>query len=304
MRDSLEVKVGLFFLFALALLIAGVWWVKGKRLVGDTRTLAVAMADAGGLPVGAPVTIAGLQRGRVERLMAQEAGGVVVELDVDPDVQLRTDYRIEVVESGFMGQRTVAIDPGRLGNVIRGETVLRGETRRGLMGLTTSVDTTVTRLNQLLVTLSSESFRNALSNTIEHVAAVSGTLRVMTNDNRTLLRESLDDLRVVTRRVRRLVEESDDEVRATIDGFARASGGLESSLDSLRLASEAMMRVVRRFESGDGTLAMLLRDGEFSEDLRVSRARLDSLLREMHGLVRDIQRSPERYTQGLKLRLF
>ncbi len=68
--------------------------------------------EIGGLRPRAPVAIAGVTVGRVERIELDELLRAQVTLDIDPTLELPVDTRAAVRTSGVLGDQYIALEPG------------------------------------------------------------------------------------------------------------------------------------------------------------------------------------------------
>ncbi|MDB4932206.1 MAG: hypothetical protein JWM10_4690 [Myxococcaceae bacterium] len=119
---SIEVKVGLLVLVAMGLLVALVLVMGGVHL-GRRFAVAVDFNNPGGLQGGAPVKIAGVRVGQVDRLEFRgpqvdprtgRSSLVRVHIEVDERYrpELHADAAFYVTTQGVLGEQFLAIDPG------------------------------------------------------------------------------------------------------------------------------------------------------------------------------------------------
>jgi phospholipid/cholesterol/gamma-HCH transport system substrate-binding protein len=118
---SIEVKVGILILVALALL-AGFIVVMGGVTLQPTYTVYVDFTNPGGLKAGAPVRLAGVRVGKVSAI--EFRGGdpkavadglwirVVTQLEHEYQNSIREDARWFVSTQGVLGEFFLAVEPG------------------------------------------------------------------------------------------------------------------------------------------------------------------------------------------------
>ncbi|MGH7372910.1 MAG: outer membrane lipid asymmetry maintenance protein MlaD [Candidatus Rokuibacteriota bacterium] len=111
-RSVLDLGVGLFVLIGLIAL----GWMSAK--LGRVDFLGsrgyVVSADfptVGGLKVGSTIEIAGVEVGRVERILLQDYQARVV-MVIQPQVKLQDDAIASIKTKGLIGERYVRISPG------------------------------------------------------------------------------------------------------------------------------------------------------------------------------------------------
>jgi ABC-type transporter Mla subunit MlaD len=83
--------------------------------LAQKRSLLVKFDNARGLRTGEPVFVLGTQMGKVVDVKIQppsEKYRVLVEIEIEGDVGLKRDIRVEIVDSSFLGGKKVNIYPG------------------------------------------------------------------------------------------------------------------------------------------------------------------------------------------------
>jgi phospholipid/cholesterol/gamma-HCH transport system substrate-binding protein len=117
-RFSLELIVGVFMI--LGILCLGILSVKlGKMDVLGQRGYPVyaLFSDTGGLRVGAPVVIAGVEVGRVDSISLQDYEARV-RLRIEPGLQLHEDAIVSVKTRGLIGEKYIQISAGAADELI------------------------------------------------------------------------------------------------------------------------------------------------------------------------------------------
>ncbi|MGE3854793.1 MAG: MlaD family protein, partial [Planctomycetota bacterium] len=106
-----EVMVGLMFFaslatfFALALVLAGKTFQIGRQ----SQDIVVVFDDVSGIIRGTPVMLNGQEVGKVvEQIRKNESNKIEVTCEIDPDIQLSSNHRIEIL-SPLFGGATIAI---------------------------------------------------------------------------------------------------------------------------------------------------------------------------------------------------
>ncbi len=111
-RRTVEIVVGIFVVAgvaALAHLSVGL----ARREVGRSKGYSVraVFSDVGGLRVGAVVTLAGVEVGKVSRIRLKGYEGEVT-LQIDRDVKLSVDSMASIRTRGLIGEKYVTLSPG------------------------------------------------------------------------------------------------------------------------------------------------------------------------------------------------
>ena len=245
---GLEFKVGIFVFAGLAML--GALVVQFGRLGEGMKTyyaLTVRFNDASGLLKGSDVLLAGARIGKVAggpRLVA-EGNGVAVPLKIYDYVKIPDTSKFTVGSSGLLGDRfvNVVMPPGKPTQFLVPNAQINGSrengiddlTREGgalvgdLRGVVQKIDTTVTRLNQDV--LSQESAEN-LRSSMAH------------------LNEATGNFADASKKLGAVVDKAD------------------SAMDSAKRAGDDLQRVLSSATQGKGLLAALLTNQELANDLR------------------------------------
>jgi phospholipid/cholesterol/gamma-HCH transport system substrate-binding protein len=111
-RSALDLGVGIFVL--VGLLALGWLSVKLGRvdLLGNRGYVVSAdFPSVGGLKAGSAIEIAGVEVGRVERILLQDYQARVV-MVIQPDIKLQEDSIASIKTKGLIGERYVRISPG------------------------------------------------------------------------------------------------------------------------------------------------------------------------------------------------
>jgi phospholipid/cholesterol/gamma-HCH transport system substrate-binding protein len=108
-----DLIVGLFVLAGLAALAYISIQVGGVAYTGPGGLeLHATFEEVGGLRPRAPVAIAGVKVGQVEKIDLAPDMRARVTLDLDPGLQLPSDTSARIVTSGLLGDQFVTLEPG------------------------------------------------------------------------------------------------------------------------------------------------------------------------------------------------
>jgi phospholipid/cholesterol/gamma-HCH transport system substrate-binding protein len=251
---GLEFKVGAFMFVGLALLAALV--VQFGRLGEGLKhyyQVSVRFSDASGLLKGADVLLAGAIIGHVSGgpRLAPEGQGVVVPLRVYDYIKIPQGSKFSIGSSGLLGDRFVDVKmpSGQPNGFLPhdaivtgvGESGLQDLTREGgalvgdLRGVVQKIDTTVTRLNENVLTKSSaENLKSSITHLNDATAAFA---------------------------------ESSKKLGGVIDKA-------DSAMDSTKKAADDLEKVLNSATQGKGMVAALLTNQELAGDLRALIANL------------------------------
>jgi len=245
---GLEFKVGIFVFAGLAML--GALVVQFGRLGEGMKTyyaLTVRFNDASGLLKGSDVLLAGARIGKVAGgpRLVREGNGVAVPLKIYDYVKIPEASKFTVGSSGLLGDRfvNVVMPPGTPTKFLAADAQINGSresgiddlTREGgalvgdLRGVVQKIDTTVTRLNQDVI--SQETAEN-LRSSVAH------------------LNEATGNFADASKKLGGVVDKAD------------------SAMDSAKKAADDLQKVLSSATQGKGLLAALLTNQELANDLR------------------------------------
>ncbi|MGH7510085.1 MAG: MlaD family protein [Gemmatimonadales bacterium] len=111
MKRSNEFAVGLAVLAAVALVIGGALWLSETDLNQKKASYTARFRTVGGLGVGGPVTLRGVQVGRVEAIRLVENEWVETEFSIDRSVDLPRKPAVISASASLFGEWTANIVP-------------------------------------------------------------------------------------------------------------------------------------------------------------------------------------------------
>jgi phospholipid/cholesterol/gamma-HCH transport system substrate-binding protein len=289
-QRSTDVKVGMAVIAAAVVLILGIVWIGEFRMSRKWVGYTAYFAEAGGLNTGDPVTVSGLEMGKVGG-MAFENGRVKVDMLLEPRATLRADCSVEIRSIGLMGEKFIYIVPGTAAEIVRPGAVLEGKYKAGLTEMTIMMEDVFTEAKGLSQTLrkliTTEEDTHTLSESLAR-------LNQLTDETLALIRENKDDLRSTAQSLRTASDNLNDilggrkqEILNGIDQLARAAASLDSLSRSLRSVAESL-------ENGEGTLGLLVKERDLHDEMETAVKNLDLL-------IKDIREHPERY---IKVEIF
>jgi ABC-type transporter Mla subunit MlaD len=245
---GLEFKVGIFVFAGLTML--GALVVQFGRLGEGLKTyypVTIRFNDASGLLKGSDVLLAGARIGKVAGgpRLVREGNGVAVPLKIYDYVKIPEGSKFTVGSSGLLGDRfvNVTLPPGTPTKFLPPNSSINGSresgiddlTREGgalvgdLRGVVQKMDTTVTRLNQdVLSAETAEKLRSGVAH----------------------LNEATSNIADASKKLGGVVDKAD------------------ATMDSTKKAAEDLQKVLSSATQGKGLLAALLTNQELANDLR------------------------------------
>ena len=255
---------------------------RGRYMISTT------VEDAGGIRKGDPVQMKGVNIGRVHAFTLVPRG-VEITLELEGAWEVPADSRTRLVSSGILGGRTVEVVPGSGPERIRPGGSLVGETMPGLLDfppdLGANAEEVLERIQDLLsaptidaVHNGAQDLRNLLSQLSEIAEAQGAEVARLT--------ASLN-------RSARGLEEAAGSGKDWAKAVARADSALATAnqtSQTLLRASSSLEIVLRRLETGEGTLGRLSTDSTLYQNLAQA-------AESVRALADDIKTNPGRYVK-------
>lgn len=287
-----EVTLGLIVIFAIAVLVIGIDFLKGVNVFKATNYYVAKYDNVAGLAVSAPVTINGYKVGQVRDITFNydEPGKVRVEISLDKDLRLPVGSRA-ILATDLLGTATIQIALAKgSGKFYEVGDSIPAMIDPGLMG---SVSTTVMpavesifpKIDTLLTSLNTVVGDPALVTTVKRLDEISANLSMATADLAALTRQLkpvTNDVKSITSNVNTITTDltafSGKMKEMPIDSITNR---LNSTVENLRLLTEQL-------NDPNSSLGKLTNDPQLYNNLNSTVANLDSLLI-------DLKRNPKRY---------
>jgi len=290
------IQVGVTGLVALALLLIGIAWVKDYRLGKKKRTLIAQFEEVGNLSEGDPVSVRGVKKGLVRRVMLLDQG-VRVEFEIERDVALHPDAVIRIANIGFMGEKFLALDPGSEPGRFDLSKPIPGRYQSGVPEVISGAGDLITqttelssRLNEFLDAVDPATMQRASKN----LERMSASLSTAVDRNQEDLRQAILDFKSAASSMKTIASSNSEQVGSSIRDFGTASRRLTDLSEKLVVTADGLQRVVSRLDNKEGSLGKAIADSTLYDDLRET-------LRNTNDLVKDIKKNPKRY---IKLGIF
>lgn len=259
-KPNLEVRVGLFFLFAMILVIYGWSWLKSVSILHPPQKITVQFHDIAGLANNAPVNINGVRVGTVEQIDLKGKGQVLCHLKIKTEEVIVPEGSTFTIQTlGLVGAKYVeislpeeipgeepppAIDPN---TVVAGQDPVRVEL---------VINKIATNLNNMIGKVSTDETQNSFVDALKH----SGETIKHINEASIKLNKNMDRMTDVT-----------DSITATSNKFG--------------LVADDARSVTRNansfFQRGTSTLASV---GDLTKDLKRTTTRVNTIIEDPHSV--------------------
>ncbi|MGB5419797.1 MlaD family protein [Algibacter sp.] len=300
MKISREVKTAILVLLGIILLYYGFNYLKGKDLFNSSTTFYTEYNNVEGLVPSTPVTINGLNVGKVTSIdfKGDGSGKLLITLLVDNKFEFSKNSKAELYETGLIGGKAIAIVPAFDGaEIAQKNQVLQGTRKPGLTDLVNQrltplqekIEVMMVGADSLLVNLNDVFDEKTKQNLRRSIAGLTTTI---------------DSFKETSNALNQLMQNNDAKIDAVLTNAEKVSGDLtkitaslaESDLGTTVKNLEATLgnfdKILTNLEQGEGSMGKLLKDDALYDNL-------EAASKEMEALIKDIKLHPARYRRIL-----
>lgn len=289
LKITREFRVGLLALVAVFVLYFGLNFLKGVDIFKSVNNYYGSYEHIDGLVPSAPVYVKGLKVGQVEAIEYDfsRQTSFVVKLSVSRDIQLPKGARMELFDDGLMGGKAIQLvyEPYQAGVAFHeaGDTLtstlgggllaeLSGNLMPKIESIATQADSLLRSVRSIVDNGSVQNSLTALETTTTELAQSSVALRKMMNHQ---LPGILGDVKAITGDFR--------VVSANLRGADFAG-----TLAEVDLTIRDLKQISTKINNGEGSIGLLLNDGQLYRNLTSTANSADQLLI-------DLKNQPRRY---------
>jgi len=298
-KDNVEFRVGIIILLAITLVGVSLYWLQGYKLERNAQRIMVRYDDVGTLSVGDKVTVSGVYKGKVNRLELT-GKGVLVELLLYQDVVLKRDAQFVIKNMGVMGERFIAISPGKDSLLFDGTQIIKGHNDTGIPEVIGLMGEMISEMRNLVFSvkqsIASDSALDKINRTLGNLEDVTSSVAAYLDRNEAKLDKTADNFLATSKNLSDLINKNKKVVDSSLQRFDRMTVNLEKFVMQLDTLSSTARRFAEAIDTQDGTLQLLLEDRRLYDDLRRTNDNLDDL-------INDIRANPRKYI-NLKVEIF
>jgi phospholipid/cholesterol/gamma-HCH transport system substrate-binding protein len=303
MKINRETKVGLLTIVALAMLIMGFNYLKGKDILNTTKKIYAIFPKLGTLVKSNEVKINGLTIGTVYDLeeVDKNVTGIKVIISLTRDVNIPTNSVAYISASTLgLGSAAIIIEKGDATTYLKNGDVLNTRIDEGLFGgISAEVSPTLSTVRNTLDTVSKvlsnvntifdEGAKNSLRHTLANLALASNSLNKLLDLQSSALAASLNNVNAITGNIKN----NNDSLTAIILNAKQftenlATLELKQTMDTLQAAISQLKGTMAKISSKEGTLGALINDRQLYD-------RLNSAVLSAEILIDDLRTHPKRY---------
>jgi len=298
-----ETKVGILTIIALAMLILGFNFLKGKDVFNNTKKIYAIFPKLGSLTKSNEVKINGLTIGTVYDLQEvdKNVSGIKVTISLTRDVNIPVNS-VAYISANVVGigSASIIIEKGDATTYLKDGDVLNTRIDEGLFGgLTSEVSPTLTKISNSLDTVNKvlsnvntifdAGAKRNLQTTIANLALASNSLNKLLDLQTSALGAALNNVNSITGNIKN----NNDSLTAVISNtkkFTEQLARLEmkKTMDTLQAAVSQLKSTMTKISSNEGTLGALINDRQLYN-------RLNDAVLSAEILIDDLRTHPKRY---------
>lgn len=301
MKISNETKVGVLAAVAITLLILGFNFLKGRNLLEKKNTIYAVFQKVESLSTSDPVKINGLQVGIVSDIEEKDENltGIIVSIHITKSVNI-PDNSFATINANPLGSTTVNIFKGTSQSFLDEGDTLQTNPSLGLLdeikgtlsptmgqvnGTLKSVDSLV---EQLGTTLDPKT-RTNLQSVIANLSTASASLTTLLNTQHGALAATLNNMSSVTGNLKNN-NDSINRIIGNVETMTRKFSDLDlqKTLAKLESAVDNLNQTLKKINSNEGTLGLLMNDPKLYNNL-------NSTTNSLNVLLQDVRLHPKRY---------
>ena len=310
-----NILIGLTFILALALIIWGYNFLKGKNVFTKQTIFYAKYEEVSGLEVANPVLINGYRVGQVNELYFDPdmSGDIIVILMVEKQFPIPKDTYARIISADIMGSKAVDLDLGISTDLAQNkdtlstsmEASLRDEVNAQVQPIKMKAENLLLSIDSLVVaiqTVFNESAVENLTSSFDDIRKTFANLQSTTSNIDTLVDQEGNRISSILENIDSLtytLKDNRQDISAIIQNFEVISDSLSKAdipgtFIRANRAIDKLDSILAIINSGQGSLGMLLHNDTLYMEV-------EKTVEEMNKLLEDIRTNPKRY---VKISLF
>ena len=306
-----EIKVGVVFVVATAILIWGLMFLKGLELLKTSRTLYAVYDHVNGLVAANQISIKGVKVGQVKKLYfdPRDPRKIIVELYILGDYPIAKNSSARIFSSSLLGSPEIEIIPGDMkelannGDTLQSltEATLGQEVNKQLLPLKTKAENLIGSIDSIAIILQqvlNKNTRENLVDAIEHVKQTLANIAHTTQNLDTLMGSQRNNLAKIISNVESIssnLKKNNEKITNILTNFSSLSDSLAKARIPATIAqvNNAILdldSVLRKINKGEGSVGQLLNNDQLYKEV-------EKAARDLNLLLEDIKKNPTKYVK-------
>ena len=303
MKISNETKVGILTIAAVAILIVGFNFLKGKDIFSKSNHIHAVFDNTGALTVSNEVKLKGLTIGTISELkeIDKNVSGIRVTINLTKDINIPSNSVAYIsAPLAGLGSSVLLIEPGNSTTYLKNGDTLMTRVDEGLFGgLSSEVSPTLSKIRNALDSLNvvfsninrlfDENTKGNMKATIANLSLATSSLNRLLDPVNSDLAKTLANTSSITENLKR----NNDSITGIINNashFSEKLAGLDlqQTMDTLQAAISEFKYTITKLSSTDGSLGALIHDKKLYN-------KLNDVVLSAEILLDDLRTHPKRY---------
>lgn len=277
-----EIKVGITVVLAILIFVWVFGWAKNLTVGSERKEISVKFSSVAGLEIGDPVTINGVRKGYVDDILIK-GSEVVTVLNLEKEVNLKTDAKFSVMMLDLMGGKKIEVYPGSVVDEIDynklqdGEFVgdiasamaMLGTVQNDLVDVIKEVKVTLSSVNK---TLTDQQFNNDLKTSV-------GNLVELTENLNSLIKANSGEINKLLKTGNDLATNVNDFIIANRDSISQTLSAIQDVLKESKTMLVKVNTLIDQTNKSENNLGKFLNDPELLKDIKESISHVKDLTR-------------------------
>lgn len=302
MKFSKEVRIGLLVAASFLIFFAGFYFLKGANIFSGENKYYAYYDDVQGLQPSSSVQVKGLGVGQVSKIELIESGKVKVTFAISKKINVNKGSVAIISAADLLGTKVIRLELGT-GPKLEDESVLPGEVEGGVIDnisteitpliqdvrhVVASLDTVLAGINSMLDPVTRARLQNSVASldvTMQNFSSLSAKLNKESESLANVMRNAnsiTSNIASNNERINNIIK----NVEVTADNLSKSQ--IDKAVKDLNEAINEVQGVIRKVNSNQGSLGLLVNDKQLYNNLTQSLTTLNTLML-------DINKHPSRY---------
>lgn len=285
MKHSKELKIGVAFVAALALLVYGINFLKGINLFSPTNTYYLVYDNLDGLVISNGVYIKGYKVGQVKDIKYdfKKEHPFIVEIIINDDIELPTGSVANLYDASMLGGKGINLVLGSENKHYASGDTLPTNTEKGLVGALAEVvptlQTTIEHVDSAVVSVNSLLNSDEIAHSLENIEAVTSELK--STSKRLDYMMNVEIPPVISKADKTLANINSISEQLNEADYKRIMSGIDTAIQNVQ-------GIASKFNSPEGTVGQLLTNHSLYDSINTT-------IGSVNALVIDLKANPKKY---------
>ncbi|MCQ2328938.1 MAG: MlaD family protein [Paludibacteraceae bacterium] len=285
MKHSKELKIGVAFVLALALLVYGINFLKGINLFSPTNTYYLVYDNLDGLVISNGVYIKGYKVGQVKdiRYDFKKEHPFIVEIIINDDIEVPNGSVANLYDASMLGGKGINLVLGAESNHYASGDTLPTDIEKGLVGALAEVvptlQTTIGHVDSAVVSVNSLLNSDEIAHSLENLEAVTSDLK--STSKRLDYMMNVEIPPVISKADKTLANINSISEQLNEADYKRIMSGIDTAIQNVQ-------GIASKFNSPEGTIGQLLTNHSLYDSINTT-------IGSVNALVIDLKANPKKY---------